>query len=404
MIDLVSVAKLIMGQSPPSSSYNDLGKGLPFYQGKTDFGYIHPTPRKYCTDPKKVAETGDILISVRAPVGPVNITNSKACIGRGIAAIRAIKIDQSFLYFDLIFQEAAIASLGTGSTFKAINKSQLENIKIPEFPFPEQRKIAYVLSTVQKAIKKQDLLIKTTTELKKALMQKLFTEGLHGEPQKETEIGLVPESWDVVKLDEVCDRITINVEPKKNGETPYVGLEHITPGRIRLNNCGKESEVVSSKAKFNSGEILYGKLRPYLDKAVLAHIGGMCSTDILVFTGKKGVINDFLIHLFHTDKLIDFAKSTTTGVQHPRTSWNSLKKLIIGLPKKEERIETTNALNTIEDKLEFHEKKKQTLTALFKSLLHELMTGRRRVHELEFEGIVREYKQKGQPLSIAAEE
>ncbi len=158
--ELYKVAKLIMGQSPPSSTYNDDGTGLPFYQGKTDFGFINPTPRKYCSSPSKVAEEGDILISVRAPVGPVNIANNKCCIGRGIAAIRAYNFDQQYLYFNLISQGKYIASLGTGSTFKAINKSRLETIGIPNNPLPTQRKIAYVLSTIQKAIAQQDKLIK----------------------------------------------------------------------------------------------------------------------------------------------------------------------------------------------------------------------------------------------------
>jgi type I restriction enzyme S subunit len=119
---LVEIAKLNMGQSPPSASYNDIGEGLPFYQGKTDFGFINPVPRKYCNEPRKIADKGDILISVRAPVGPVNIADDKCCIGRGLAAIKASEADHLFLYFDLIYQESFIASLGTGSTFKAINK------------------------------------------------------------------------------------------------------------------------------------------------------------------------------------------------------------------------------------------------------------------------------------------
>ncbi len=256
---------------------------------------------------------------------------------------------------------------------------------LPHPPLPEQRKIAHVLSTVQKAIEQQDHLIRTTTELKKALMQKLFTEGTRGEPQKESEIGLVPESWEVVELDDICERVSINAEPNKDGNTPYVGLEHIVPSRVRIYSWGYENEIVSSKSKFKKGEILYGKLRPYLDKAAIAHFEGICSTDILVFTGKNGVENEFLIHFFHTEKLVDYSKSTTTGVQHPRTSWNNLKKLKLALPKKSERTEVTTSLNLLEDKIEILEKKKQTLTALFKTLLHELMTGQRRVHELEFE-------------------
>lgn len=89
---LSDVAKIIMGQSPPSSTYNSTGKGLPFFQGKTDFGEMYPTPRVYCTEPNRIAEPGDILITVRAPVGPTNINFVQSCIGRGLAAIRVFKI------------------------------------------------------------------------------------------------------------------------------------------------------------------------------------------------------------------------------------------------------------------------------------------------------------------------
>ncbi|MCK4502811.1 MAG: restriction endonuclease subunit S, partial [Desulfuromonadales bacterium] len=191
---LSSVSDLIMGQSPPSTSYNDTGDGLPFYQGKTDFGSIYPTPRKYCTEPKKIAESDDILISVRAPVGATNLCNDQSCIGRGIAAIRAKNIDRDFLFFYLRKIEPYIDSLGSGAIFKAINKSQLSELQINKagIKLPEQKKIAHILSTVQRAIEGQERIIQTTTELKKALMQKLFTEGLRGEHQKQTEIGLVP--------------------------------------------------------------------------------------------------------------------------------------------------------------------------------------------------------------------
>ena len=290
-------------------------------------------------------------------------------------------LEYSFVIGKVYFGRANV------TTIPNLSKSRLSELIIPHPPLPEQRKIAKVLSTVQKAIEQQDNLICTTAELKKALMQKLFTDGTRGEPQRETEIGLVPESWEVVELYDICERVSINVEPNKNGNTPYIGLEHIFPSRVRIYSWGNENDIVSSKSKFKKGEILYGKLRPYLDKAAITHFEGICSTDTLVFTGKNEVENEFLIHFFHTENFIEYAKSTTTGVQHPRTSWNNLKKLKIALPKKSERTEITKSLNFLEDKIEVLEKKKQTLTALFKTLLHELMTGQRRVHELEFEAL-----------------
>ena len=255
-------------------------------------------------------------------------------------------LQYSFIYGNIYFGRGNI------TTIPNLSKSRLSELIIPQPELSEQRKIAHVLSTVQKAIEQQDKLIRTTTELKKAFMQKLFTDGTRGEPQKETEIGLVPVSWEVVELGDVCERVSINVEPNKDGNTPYVGLEHIIPGRLQLYNWGYENEIVSSKSKFKKDEILYGKLRPYLDKAVIAPFDGICSTDILVFTGKKEIENEYLIHFFHTEKLVGYANSTTTGVQHPRTSWNSLKRLKISLPDKDERTEIAKSLNTLEDQIE----------------------------------------------------
>src|SRR5436309_3275197 len=149
-----------MGQSPPSSTYNDAGIGLPFFQGKVHFGFRHPTPRVYCSVPQKIAEPGDILISVRAPVGPLNICDRRSCIGRGLGAVRAKSVDTDYLYFDLMHSESRIAALGTGSTFQSINRTQLGGVVVNPhgFDLDEQQRIAAVLSAVQRAIERQERL------------------------------------------------------------------------------------------------------------------------------------------------------------------------------------------------------------------------------------------------------
>lgn len=134
------VSKIIMGQSPPSFTYNTEKKGLPFYQGKKDFGSHHPTPTVWCSEPKRIAEKGDILISVRAPVGPTNIANEKCCIGRGLAAIRA-KVERDYLLFLLKYNVENLKKKGRGSTFDAINKDKLYDFKIILPPLPERQKI-----------------------------------------------------------------------------------------------------------------------------------------------------------------------------------------------------------------------------------------------------------------------
>lgn len=136
------VANVEMGQSPPSEHYNQSRDGVPFYQGKTDFGKRHPTPRYWCNQPSRLAFKDDILVSVRAPVGPTNVANEKCCIGRGLAALRIYEeVDREFVLLCLKSFETSLASLGFGTTFVAINKKHLVSFPIPVAPFSEQLRI-----------------------------------------------------------------------------------------------------------------------------------------------------------------------------------------------------------------------------------------------------------------------
>jgi len=148
---LDEIAKIIMGQSPPSTSYNESGNGLPFFQGKADFGDLYPNTVKYCSAPSRIAEPEDILISVRAPVGDINLTKDKSCIGRGLAAIRGNNkiVEQMLLYFLFKKNEKNWQRQSTGSTFAAITKDKLTDYKIPMPPLDIQKQIVAKLSAVQ---------------------------------------------------------------------------------------------------------------------------------------------------------------------------------------------------------------------------------------------------------------
>ena len=133
---------IVMGQSPASKTYNHSGAGLPFFQGKAEFGDLYPTINMYCSQPKKIAKQGATLLSVRAPVGPTNLAQHKCCIGRGLAALHPCgEIEPKFLLYLFRSIEPVISGKGTGSTFKSITKGLVEDLEFDLPPLLEQHRI-----------------------------------------------------------------------------------------------------------------------------------------------------------------------------------------------------------------------------------------------------------------------
>jgi type I restriction enzyme S subunit len=127
---LGDVCNIVMGQSPKSEFYNDIGEGLPFHQGVTDFGDRFPKDRKYCTVINRIAEAGDILFSVRAPVGRINISDKKIVIGRGLCAIRSKSGKQAYILLQLNKQFEEEDTMGSGTIFKSVTKADMNGIKL----------------------------------------------------------------------------------------------------------------------------------------------------------------------------------------------------------------------------------------------------------------------------------
>lgn len=159
----------------------------------------------------------------------------------------------------------------------------------------------------------------------------------------------LPKHWKNVQLKEIASLRRESIQPENDLCLNYVGLEHIDSGESQLKRWGNASEVKSTKSRFYPDDILYGKLRAYLDKVVIAEMEGICSTDILVVTANSKTIPRFLVYLLHTHPLISHAVATSTGVNHPRTSWNSLGEFILALPALPEQRAIAHILQTIQE-------------------------------------------------------
>lgn len=195
MARLEEICAINMGQSPDSSTYNEDGNGLPFFQGNADFGEIYPAVRMWCSEPTKIAREKDILISVRAPIGALNIANCECCIGRGLAALTVNEdiCAQEYLWHALSGKVDELNSKGTGSTFKAINKKTLSETEIPLPPIDEQRKIAAILDKVSDLIAKRRQQLDKLDELVKARFVEMF-----GDSETNTK------NWRVLPMSKIC--------------------------------------------------------------------------------------------------------------------------------------------------------------------------------------------------------
>jgi type I restriction enzyme, S subunit len=250
---------VILGQSPSSDTYNAEGIGLPFYQGKAEFGDLYPTPEKWCSSPKKIAEMGDILISVRAPVGPTNLAAERSCIGRGLAAIRPRGMPTKYSLYYLRYIEKEWDSKATGTTFKAITGDVLRNQEIPIAPLLEQQRI---VSRIEELFSDLDAGMAALERVRAGLRRykaAVLTAAVKGtlldaRGMEKADGGLLP-GWRWTTTGELCDCIVPNRDKPKSfsGDTPWVTLPDFDDGiEIRRSKSGlglSEEEIGKYRAR-----------------------------------------------------------------------------------------------------------------------------------------------------------
>lgn len=253
-----------MGQSPKSEFYNTVGEGLPFLQGNRTFGLKYPYYDTYTSEIKKRAQQGDILFSVRAPVGDVNIATEEICIGRGIASLKMKNGNQEYLYYLLRMYRRHIENRESGTVFGSINKKGLEELKLPFPPLEEQEKIANILSSLDDKIELNNEMNKTLEEMAKTLFKRWFVDfefpNEDGEPYKssggdmvESEFGMIPKGWEVKPLGDICDVKGGKRLPKgktvldKKTDYPYLRVTDITSGYVDMSNIKYIDEETREK-------------------------------------------------------------------------------------------------------------------------------------------------------------
>lgn len=250
--NICEICQIIAGQSPPSSTYNDKGIGLPFFQGKADFGEIYPNTRLWCNKPLKISKKYDILLSVRAPVGPTNICKTESCIGRGLSAIRA----GSYVYYKYLFYffrsiERWLKDKGIGSTFTEITQSEIKNIEMPLPPLRDQEQIAKIFDMADGLCRKRQQAMELLDEFLRSTFLEMF-----GDPVKNNK------NWPVAKLYEVSSiQSGVTKGRKLNGKqilsVPYMRVANVQDGYINITDLKYIEALPSDIEKY---KLLYNDI------------------------------------------------------------------------------------------------------------------------------------------------
>ena len=376
MVKLGDVCEIIAGQSPESIFYNKEGEGKPFFQGKADFNEDYPTVRYFTSKVTKLARKNDILLSVRAPVGPTNICNLEACIGRGLASIRANKnIFYKYIYFHFKVIERKLSQTGNGSTFSAITTTDVKNIQIPLPPLSTQKRIAEILDKADALRKADRQLLKHYDNLAQSLFIAMF-----GDPVKNEK------GWEVKSADDYLEKLTVGVVVKPASyyvDKGVIALRslNIKPNEIDKNNFvyfSKEmNDTVLSKSILKEGDVVFVRTGNTGTAAIIPReLSGCNCIDLIITRAKREIINPkYLVFFFNSDLGKKIVESKEVGGIQKHFNTGTLRLLKIPVPPIALQNRFAEQIQNIEQQ---KEKVKAQLLAsehLFQALLKQAFNG-----------------------------
>lgn len=265
-------ADVIMGQSPESKYYNDIGEGLLFMQGVRTFGEKYPTFDTWTTATTKLAPANSVLISVRAPVGDLNITPKDMCIGRGLAAINAKNGNNEYIYQLLEAYREKVLGQETGTVYGSISRDDIYDLELPFAPDTEQQKIAEVFGALDEKIELNRKMNKTLESIGQAVFEQWFVD-----------LEQIPENWQTSRLDKIADflnGLALQKYPPENDVDylPVIKIKELKSGIS--DNSDKASALLDPKYVVNNGDVLFS---------------WSGSLEVILWTGGKGALNQ---HLF----------------------------------------------------------------------------------------------------------
>jgi type I restriction enzyme S subunit len=279
----------------------------------------------------------------------------------------------------------------------ALNEGIIKSIPLQLPPLSEQKAIASVLGALDDKIELNGQMNTTLEAIARALFQSWFVDfepvraKLDGRKPsnldaataapfpdsfQDSELGPIPSGWAVGRVGDIATNPRRTIEPDEiPANTPYIGLENMPRRSVALGEWQEASRIASGKSRFNMGEILFGKLRPYFHKVGVAPFDGVCSTDILVLAPKSAEWSGFLLGHASSDELVQFADLASTGTKMPRTNWGDISSFKVAVPPKLIAAAFTRQIEPILARLRAHVFESRTLASLRDALLPKLLNG-----------------------------
>lgn len=279
---------------------------------------------------------------------------------------------------------------------KGVNGSVLKALLVPAPPLAEQRQIARLLSAVQRLIERQDRLIALSAEFKKALLQKLFTEGTRGEPLQQTEIGPVPKSWEIKRISEVSKLLSGGTPSKANAAFWNGPIPWASPKDMKLSRLPDTEDHISQAALEDGSQLVpAGSIFVVIRGMILmrdvpvaqAAVPMAFNQDMKALVGHRGVSSDFLLYSMQRarEQLLRKVGLSAHGTRTLMTS--AIEQLPIAVPSALEQDAISQALLLTEAKQSVHRRTAKRMRELFRTLLHQLMTAQVRVHDLDLSAL-----------------
>ncbi|MBL0618257.1 restriction endonuclease subunit S [Aeromonas dhakensis] len=353
---------------------------------------------------------GDVVMTTEAPLGEVaQLGAEQVALAQRVITLRGKTgfLDNAYLLYLLQTEEMQdqLKSRATGTTVLGIKQSELRKVRVKVPPFDLQQSVAGALKTLDDRI----ALLRETNATLESIAQTLFKswfvdfDPVHARARgeqpaglapevaalfpdcfEESALGKIPKGWDVGVLGDVAETSRKQIKPEQlSAETLYVGLEHIPRKQLGLDSWGTAGELASAKSAFERNDILFGKLRPYFHKVVIAPFEGVCSTDILVCKAKQTAYHHYVaMHLF-SDELIAYADRLSNGAKMPRINWKDLAAYEVTIPPSEVAEQFYILIEPMIARMLANVEQAQTLANLRDTLLPRLISGQLRLSDAE---------------------